>query len=133
MTSPYKIQPQSVPTKAFGVTELVLTSESSDQLHLLLPMLAYLSHNSGDRWITWVSPKYLSRDLLLAYGVNINCIRLIHSQDENPLWLIWEALASGTSNTVIASPGRLNEKELLQLEVAATKGECQGLLLRARH
>lgn len=133
MTSPYKIQPQSVPTKAFGVTELVLTSENSDQLHLLLPMLAYLSHNSANRWITWISPKYLSRDLLLAYGVNINCLQLIHCQDENPLWVIWEALASGTSNTVIANPGRLSEKELLQLEVAATKGECQGLLLRARH
>jgi cell division inhibitor SulA len=133
VTSPYKIQPQSVPTKAFGVTELVLTSESPEQLHLLLPMLAYLSHNSGDRWITWISPKHLNRDLLAAYGVNTQCIRLIHCQDENPLWLIWEALASGTSNTVIASPGRLNEKELMQLEVAATKGECQGLLLRARH
>lgn len=133
MTNPYKFQTQSVPTKAFGVTELVLTSETSDQLHLLLPMLAYLSHNSANRWITWISPKNLSRELLLAYGVNISCLQLIHCQDENPLWVIWEALASGTSNTVIASPGRLSEKELVQLEIAATQGECQGLLLRARH
>jgi cell division inhibitor SulA len=133
VTSPYKIQTQSVPTKAFGVTELVLTSDSPEQLHLLLPMLAHLSHNSSDRWITWVSPKHLNRELLVAYGVNTQCIRLIHCQDENPLWVIWQALASGTSNTVIASPGRLSEKELMQLEVAATKGECQGLLLRARH
>jgi len=131
VTSPYKFQPQPVPTKIFGVTELVLTSDSPDQLHLLLPMLAHLSHNSGDRWITWISPKHLNRDLLAAYGVNTQCIRLIHCQDEN-LWVIWEALASGTSNTVIASPGRLSEKELMQLEVAATKGECQGLLLRTR-
>lgn len=133
MTNPYQIQPQAVPTKAFGVTELVLTSDNADQLHLLLPMLAYLSHHSENRWITWVSPKNLSRDLLLAYGVNINCLQLIHCPDENSLWVIWEALAAGTSHTVIASPGRLSDKELMQLEVAATKGGCQGLLLRSRH
>ncbi len=133
MTSPYQFQTISTPVKTAGVTELVLTSDSPEQLHILLPMLAYLSHHSGDRWITWISPKHLHRDLLSAYGVNTRTIRLIHSQDENPLWLIWEALASGTSNTVIASPGRLSEKELMQLEAAATRGECQGLLLRTRH
>lgn len=131
MTSPFKFQ--SAPAKSTsGVTELVLTSNSPEQLQILLPMLAFLSNQHENRWITWIAPEYLNRQVLEAYGVNTRCIRLIHCAPENLLWVTWEALASGTSNTVIASPGKLSEKELHHLEAAAHKGQCQGLLLRAR-
>lgn len=131
MTSPFKFQ--SAPAKSTsGVTELVLTSNSPEQLQILLPMLAFLSNQHENRWITWIAPEYLNRQVLEAYGVNTCCIRLIHCAPENLLWVTWEALASGTSNTVIASPGKLSEKELHHLEAAAHKGQCQGLLLRAR-
>lgn len=132
MTSPFKFQPSSN-TRVSGVTELVLTSNSPEQLQLLLPMLAYISNQNENRWITWIAPEYLNRELLEAYGVNTQTIRLIHCNEESLLWVMWEALASGTSNTVIANPGRLSEKELAQLEIAAHKGNCQGLVLRARH
>ncbi len=131
MTSPFKLQ--SAPEKSTsGVTELVLTSNSPEQLQILLPMLAFLSNQHENRWITWIAPEYLNRQVLEAYGVNTRCIRLIHCAPENLLWVTWEALASGTSNMVIASPGKLSEKELHHLEAAAHKGQCQGLLLRAR-
>lgn len=131
MTSPFKFQ--SAPEKSTsGVTELVLTSNSPEQLQILLPMLAFLSNQHENRWITWIAPEYLNRQVLEAYGVNTRCIRLIHCAPENLLWVTWEALASGTSNMVIASPGKLSEKELHHLEAAAHKGQCQGLLLRAR-
>ena len=131
MTSPFKFQ--SAPAKSTsGVTELVLTSNSPEQLQILLPMLAFLSNQHENRWITWIAPEYLNRQVLEAYGVNTRCIRLIHCAPENLLWVTWEALASGTSTTVIASPGKLSEKELHHLEAAAHKGQCQGLLLRAR-
>lgn len=133
MTSPFKFQPSSDNKSSSGVTELVLTNNDPEQLQLLLPMLAYLSQQTENRWITWIAPQYLNRKILETYGVNTSCIRLIHCDQDNLLWVTWEALASGTSNTVIASPGRLTEKELAQLEVAAHKGKCQGLLLRARH
>jgi cell division inhibitor SulA len=131
VTSPFKFQ--SAPAKSTsGVTELVLTSKSPEQLQILLPMLAFLSNQHENRWITWIAPEYLNRQVLEAYGVNTSCIRLIHCAPENLLWVTWEALASGTSNMVIASPGKLSEKELHHLETAAHKGQCQGLLLRAR-
>lgn len=133
MTSPFKFQPSSNNNNVSGVTELVLTSNSPEQLQFLLPMLAYISNQNENRWITWIAPKYLNREVLEAYGVNTQTIRLIHCNEESLLWVMWEALASGTSNTVIASPGRLSEKELTQLEIAAHKGKCQGLVLRARH
>ena len=118
---------------ASGVTELVLTSDSPEQLALLLPMIAFLSKASSDRWITWIAPHNISRELLESYGVNTRYIRVIHAQDPQALlWITWEALSAGNSHTVISSPGKLSDKELSQLEVAAAKGQCQGLLLRVR-
>jgi cell division inhibitor SulA len=121
------------PKATSGVTELVLTSDSPEQLALLLPMIAFLSKASSDRWITWIAPHNISRELLESYGVNTRYIRVIHAQDPQALlWITWEALSAGNSHTVISSPGKLSDKELSQLEVAAAKGQCQGLLLRVR-
>ncbi len=116
-----------------GVTELILTSDAPEQLSLLMPMIAFLSNSSQDRWITWIAPHNISRELLESYGVNTRYIRVIHCNDQSSLlWVTWEALAAGNSHTVISSPGKLTDKELNQLEMAATRGQCQGLLLRVR-
>ena len=125
--------PISNPRHSGGVTELVLTSDAPEQAALLLPMIAYLSQNCGDRWITWVAPHNITRQILDNFGVDTRYLRLIHCKDaQQALWIIWEALNAGNSHTVIASPGKLSDKELVQLEVAAQNGECQGLLLRLR-
>lgn len=116
-----------------GVTELVLTSDSPEQIALLLPMIAYLSNNCCDRWITWIAPHNISRELLESYGINTAYIRVIHCQNpQTLLWITWEALSAGNSHTVISSPGKLTDKELMHLELAAKTGKCQGLLLRVR-
>lgn len=129
------IPPTSIPRPqaASGVTELVLTSDSPEQVALLLPMIAFLSNACSDRWITWIAPHNISRELLESYGVNTRFIRVIHCQDPKTLLSItWEALSAGNSHTVISSPGKLTDKELNQLELAAKTGVCQGLLLRVR-
>lgn len=124
---PTSIQPAS------GVTELVLTSDSPEQVALLLPMIAFLSNTCSDRWITWIAPHNINRELLKSYGVNTRYIRVIHCQDpQTLLWITWEALSAGNSHTVISSPGKLTDKELTQLELAAKNGASQGLLLRVR-
>lgn len=118
---------------ASGVTELVLTSDSPEQVALLLPMIAFLSNACTDRWITWVAPHNISRELLESYGVNTRYIRVIHCQNpQTLLWITLEALSAGNSHTVISSPGKLTDRELSQLEAAAKTGSCQGLLLRVR-
>lgn len=116
-----------------GVTELVLTSDSPEQVAILLPMIAFLSNTCSDRWITWIAPHNISRELLESYGVNTRYIRVIHSQNpQTLLWISLKALSAGNSHTVISSPGKLTDKELVQLELAAKTGNCQGLLLRVR-
>lgn len=125
-------QTQTKPTHS-GVTELILADDSLDQLSLILPMIAFLSQSRSDRWISWICPHPISRQLLESYGVNTQRLRFIHGKDgENARWIAWEALTAGNSHTVIASPGKLSDKELLQLEQAAHQGQCQGLLLRLR-
>lgn len=116
-----------------GITELVLTHNAPKQTQLLLPMVAHLSQGNPDRWLTWITPGPVDRQLLAEYGVNTHGIRLIHTDSrKDSRWIVWEALAEGNSHTVIAAPGRLTEREMQQLESAARKGECQGLILRLR-
>lgn len=116
-----------------GVTELVLSHDSQDQASLLFPMLAFLSQQAKDQWITWIAPKGISQALLKQYGVDTRKVRLVHvNNPEDILWVTWEALAAGNSHTVIASPGKLSDKAFRQLEGAAHRGQSQGLLLRLR-
>jgi cell division inhibitor SulA len=125
--------------KKNGITELVFTQDSSEQLSLLLPMIAFLNQQDRTRWITWVAPEqFINRELLEAYGIDTRFIRIVrypqqHSLDKQTLlWLTWEALVAGNSHTVIATPGKLTGRELMQLEGAATHGNCHGFLLRTR-
>jgi cell division inhibitor SulA len=117
-----------------GVTELVLAGDDAQQLALLLPMIAHLSNHCQDRWITWIAPSGITRSLLESYGVNIHCMRLIHARTpDDARWITWEALSAGNSHSVIANLGRLTERELKDLEVAAWNGQSQGLLVRSRY
>lgn len=116
-----------------GITELIIANGSSEHTAFLMPMIAFISQSCKNRWVTWIAPVHLTRDFLQSYGVDTQFLRLIHCADEaRCLWITWDALAAGNSHTVIASPGKLADKELKQLEDAAFQGQCQGLLLRVR-
>ncbi|BFM16096.1 hypothetical protein R50073_22790 [Maricurvus nonylphenolicus] len=115
-----------------GVTELVLPVEQLSDMAMVLPMIAHLSQRDHSRWMTWIAPRGINRALLEAYGVDTQRLRIIHTQGETDCWMIWEALSSGTSHTVIASPGVITEKAIAQLDAAAKSGKCDGLLLRFR-
>ena len=120
-------------TPVSGITELIIANSSPEQAALIMPMIAFLTKSCVNRWVTWIAPQHMSREFLESFGVDTNFVRLIHcSDEESRLWITWEALAAGNSHTVIASPGKLTEKEFKQLENAARQGQCQGLLLRVR-
>lgn len=116
-----------------GITELVITN-SQDQYQLwLLPMIAHLSRLDNDRWLTWINPSAIDKQALVTYGADLERIRLVHlNPQQTDLWAIWEAMSAGSSHTVVATPGLVSEKQLQQLEQAANRGLCQGLLLRFR-
>lgn len=116
-----------------GITELIIANASPEQVAFIMPMIAFLTESCANRWVTWIAPQHVSREFLESFGVDTRYLRLIHCSDEQSrLWITWEALAAGNSHTVIASPGKLTDKEFKQLENAAHQGQCQGLLLRVR-
>lgn len=120
-------------TPVSGITELIIANASPEQAAFIMPMIAFLTKSCVNRWVTWIAPQHVSREFLESFGVDTRFVRLIHCSDEQSrLWITWEALAAGNSHTVIASPGKLTEKEFKQLESAAYQGQCQGLLLRVR-
>lgn len=129
----YQHLQQTTQKPGAGVTEVVLPHQDQSQLDLVLPMLAYLSRQAKDRWFTWVAPKGISKASMEAYGFDLSKVRLIHTRnEEETLWVLWQALAEGNSEAVVASPGKLSEKALDKLEQAAVSGNSQGLLIRYR-
>ena len=120
-------------TQVSGITELIIANSSPEQAALIMPMIAFLTKSCVNRWVTWIAPQHMSREFLESFGVDTSFVRLVHcSDEESRLRITWQALAEGNSHTVIASPGKLTEKEFKQLESAAQQGQCQGLLLRVR-
>ena len=116
------------------LTEIILSCQQFNAIDAVLPMLAYLSHQSTERWLTWIAPPAdINRELLIAFGFNLERIRLIHPASQHDAsWLFWNALKQGNSATVVISGNKLNEKELLACEQAAAMGDARALVLRYR-
>ncbi len=120
------------PDSSSGICELVLTERSPDMSLLLLPMLGYISR-SASRWITWIGEGLPDRATLQQYGVDVKKLRVLTiKQAEDNRWILWEALQSGTSHTVIAVNQALTEHELSILEQAAQSSGSQALLIKSR-
>ncbi len=119
------------------LTELILSGSPSQQRLLLLPMLAHMTQQSQDQWLTLIAPEKVCDRLieaseLKALGADANKIRILReSERENLLWLTWEALKLGNSHTVIACPGKISAQSRAQLESAAQAGRSRCLLLRS--
>lgn len=119
-----------------SITEMSLTGSLQQQQLLLLPMLAHLTHQAEDQWLTIVATepvceRILNTARLKAVGAAAEKIRVIRANKiEDVLWISWEALSLGNSHTVVACPGAISAESYKQLEAAAQSGRCQALLLR---
>lgn len=117
--------------KSSRLTELVLAS--ADENSLLLPMLKFLSNQEENRWVTIISCNGVSQQCLKQHGVNPKSIRLVQVATlADALWMTWEALANGTSHTVITELGTQPTQVMDELEKAAQEGDCRALLVRQR-
>ena len=125
---------QTLATQHSGekLTEIILSCQQFNAIDAVLPMIAYLSHQSTERWLTWIAPPAdINRELLIAVGFNLERIRLIHpAYQHEASWLFWNALKQGNSATVVISGNKLNEKELIACEQAADMGNARGLVVR---
>ena len=123
-----------------GITEIILPHQHSegfnfDSTEIIMPMLAHLSHNPQNRWLTWIRSKKdfnfrIDKSTLNDFGFDLNKLRIVYCQDnQDSLRIMRKALANGNSDTVVASPEIVRHNDLLSLEKAAALGATRGVLL----
>lgn len=113
------------------VTELV--NAFGEPSTLLLPVLRHLTEQNEHRWLTVICSGSLSQQWLRQHNLNPRTLRLIRADSpDSALWMAWEALANGTSHTVVAEMGHQPAQVLAELELAAKHGDCRALLIRGR-
>ncbi|MDC9720445.1 MAG: SulA-like leucine-rich domain-containing protein [Gammaproteobacteria bacterium] len=112
------------------ITEIILRGEAWNNVQLLLPLLAQLSHDQ--RWLAWVAPpKLLPKEQLKAAGFDLNKIILLQPDAQHDtMSLAQQALKSGTCHAVISWFGALDEDQLSHLAQAAEQGNSQAFLIR---
>ncbi|MFT5083965.1 MAG: cell division inhibitor SulA [Lentisphaeria bacterium] len=116
-----------------GITEILMANSGPSNQLMIMPMLAHLSQQTKDRWFTWIAPKGGSKKNFDGFGFDKQRVRLIHTRnDEETLWVLWEALRNGTSAAVAANLSSLGDKDRANLETAARIGGTRGLVLRYR-
>ncbi len=121
------------------MTEVIIP-QGQNSNHILMPLVASLSkqqeqdslHGSPERWVTWITNRKPSKQQLDFFGSDNTNIRIIHTDtQQDNRWIIWEALSKGNSHTVIADIESVSKNDIEQLEVAATQGDCVGILTRS--
>ena len=129
-----RVDTQATDARALqSITEVVLPNTKSDNDDIILPMLAHLSRQSEDKWFTWINPDRVAKQTLELYGFDLKKIRVIHTQNEDEtLWVLWEALNNGKSSSVVANITKLSETSREKLEAAACHGNTRGLILSNR-
>ena len=123
-----------------GITEIILPGQNSDTFsfdtsEIILPMLAHLSHNAQNKWLTWIRSKEdfsfrIDKCTLENFGFDLNKLRIVYCQDsQDSLRIMWNALSNGNSDTVVANSDFVGKDQLRSLEHAAVKGGARGVLL----
>ena len=121
------------------MTEVIIP-QGQNSNHILFPLVASLSkqqentllQNNSKRWVTWITDRKPSKHQLDSFGSNNAHIRIIHRRAvEDNRWVIWEALNTGNSHTVIADIASVTKDDITQFEAAARQGKCVGILARS--
>lgn len=124
-------KPQSQKPK---VSEIIIPTPFSSAFELVLPMVAHLSHQTGDRWMTWIGADKLDKSSIAEFDLNYSHVRMMHSSsDEETLWMMWDALQNGTSAVVIGSFNlnqSVQQTATHQLEMACKQGSSRALILK---
>lgn len=129
---------QQVEGKFSRMTEVIIP-KSSHSDNIIFPLVASMTKQSSlhaptsneERWLTWITDRKPNSQQLKQFGAKIESLRIIHIEKSNDnRWIIWDALNTGNSHTVIANVENINNNDIEQMEAAATRGDCTGVLVR---
>lgn len=115
------------------IVEFVFPGEARQQLPLILPVLAHLTNNGDQRWLTCIGPQLLAKKDCRRYHLNWQrLLQVLPNQRCAVIDLAERALQAGKSHTVCVVAEALSKQDLLRLERAATAGNCRGIVIRTR-
>ena len=127
---------QPSPEEGTGtINEMILSGSPWQAGHFLKPMISELSNEHKARWLTLIVDNReapATRQWLKSSGINNDRIQVLNAANRETTRLTCQALASGTSHTVISWLDRVDTFTLRKLESAAKDGRCQGLAIRSR-
>ncbi|MBX2808207.1 MAG: hypothetical protein KTR20_06190 [Cellvibrionaceae bacterium] len=110
------------------ITELFIPQKHNSDA-IIFPLVASLSAKNSDRWLTWITHRKPNKQHLLALGAQQKRLRIIHRKEhEDNRWLMWEALAQGSSDTVICDLKQHSQSNVNDMEIAAARGQSFGIM-----
>jgi len=131
------------------VTEVIVPKTSNSD-NIVLPLVASMTKQkvdavqkdgvnegmlqvkSEERWVTWITDRKPSYQQLKKFGASARALRIIHvEKNDDNRWIIWDALNTGNSHTVIADIHILSKEDVVLMETAAINGQCTGTLVRS--
>ncbi|WP_253868663.1 translesion DNA synthesis-associated protein ImuA [Microbulbifer sp. THAF38] len=115
-----------------ATTELLVGQANSNELSLLLPILAQLTQK-GEMVILIKPPLTPCATELTQYGVQLEHLLLVHPRDKRDcLWAIEQSLQSGGCSAVLSWQGNqsMSYRELQRLQQSAEESGCLHFLFR---
>jgi cell division inhibitor SulA len=111
------------------IAEIIVPNFSESSL-IVLPIIASLSQQPSNQWMTWITHRKPSKAMLQSLGANLHHLRIVHTKKhEDCRWIAWQALAQGNSHTVIAEQGYWSKEDLYSMETAAEESNTRGILI----
>ncbi len=112
----------NTPQPARNIAEVIIP-EFTESSSIILPIVASMTQQQASGWTTWVTPDMPSKTALESLGADLSRLRIVHVNNiDDARWIIWQALAQGNSHTVIAEQSVWNTQDVVDMEVAALKG-----------
>ena len=116
------------------IDELILSGSPWQSGRFLTSVIKELASDQDQRWLTVILSSDQAKNTiewLKNSGISRQRLQVLNPSSD-PVKLTRQALAAGTSHTVISWINQLDSSILSELESAARSGRCQGLAVRSR-
>jgi hypothetical protein len=114
-----------------ALTEILVPANGSGELRLLWPTLARLA-TAGERIVLVAPPFVPYPQAWQSAGVDLRQLSVIQASDTDALWAVEQCLRSGSCGAVLAWPGKVDDRALRRLQVAAETGETLAFACRGQ-
>ncbi|KAF1006034.1 MAG: hypothetical protein GAK32_02552 [Pseudomonas fluorescens] len=113
-----------------ALSEILMAKEGVGELQLVWPALARLSAR-GER-IVLVAPPYTPYPHAWQNaGVDLRHLSVIRAEERDALWAAEQCLRSGSCGAVLCWPGKVDDRALRRLQVAAETGQTLAFAWRS--